>query len=138
MTQFARYLSTMLAVLLALAASAAFASSPVKITDCTKAASRPKQLTLTCADANAVLGGLRWSSFGGATAKARGTLEMNRCEPNCAQGKVARYPIAATARGIRKCAHGLRVYNRLTLSFTTGRVPSHARAVKSWTLRCPR
>src|ERR1700727_2038685 len=82
------------ATLLALGAMVASAASPVKITNCVKATSHPKLLTLTCGDGNTVLSGLRWSSFGGTRARARGKLKMNTCTPNCAQGRVVSYPVA--------------------------------------------
>jgi hypothetical protein len=128
--------ATLAAIVLALAVSISAASSPLKITNCTKATSRPKALTLACADANTVLRGLSWSSFGGATAQAKGTLELNKCEPNCAAGKFSKYPIKATASGTRTCKGGLRVYSRLSLRFT-GKSPASANTLKSWKLSCP-
>ena len=128
--------ATLAAIALALAISASAASSPLKITNCTKASSRPKTVTLTCADANTVLGALSWSSFGGTTAQAKGTLEVNKCEPYCAAGKFSKYPVKATASGTRKCKGGLRVYSRLSLQFT-GKSPAKANTLKSWTLSCP-
>ena len=126
----------LMAALLALSASASLGASSVKITNCVKASVRPKTLTLTCGDGNTVLDGLRWSSFGGALARAAGTLETNTCNPNCAQGKVVRYPVTAQATDPRTCKKGLRVYNKLVLLFT-GRAPSSASGLKRWTLGCP-
>ncbi|HZL48912.1 MAG TPA: hypothetical protein VFC30_07845 [Solirubrobacteraceae bacterium] len=127
---------TLAAVILASGAMAASAASPVKITNCNTASSRPKSLTLTCGDGNTVLKGLSWSSFGGASAQARGTLVMNTCEPNCAQGKDVSYPVTVTAGSQRNCKAGLRVYNKLALKFT-GRTPKSTSGLKSWTLGCP-
>jgi hypothetical protein len=130
-------MSAMLAgALVALVAIGASAASPVKITDCITASSRPKTLTLTCGDGNTVLSKLRWSSFGGKSARASGELEMNTCSPDCAGGKVVRYPVSVNAKNIRSCKAGLRVYNKLTLQFT-GRVPSSTSALKRWMLGCP-
>jgi hypothetical protein len=124
-------------VLFAIGASATFASSGgVKITNCVKASTRPKMLTLTCGDGNTVLSGLHWASFGGTSAHASGTFEMNTCMPNCAQGKVVRYPVSVKAGDMRRCRAGLRVYNKLTLRFT-GRSPSAVSRLKHWTLGCP-
>jgi hypothetical protein len=120
----------------AFGAMTASGASTVKITNCNKALSRPKLLTLTCGDGNTALSGLRWSSFGGASASASGTLEMNTCEPNCAQGKVVRYPVAVKASEERACKAGVRVYNKLTLRFT-GRAPKSAKSLQHWTLGCP-
>src|ERR1700684_279867 len=113
------------AAIVALGAIAAFASSPLKITNCNSASSRPKSLTLTCGDGNTVLKGLKWSSFGGASALAKGTFVINLCEPNCAAGKDASYPVTAKASGQRSCKKGLRVYSKLALQFT-GRAPKSA------------
>jgi hypothetical protein len=126
----------MLAVLGASFAVGASAASPVKITNCVKASSRPKTLTLACGDGNTVLSGLRWSSFGGKSARASGTLQMNTCSPNCAAGKVVRYPVSVSAGDTRTCKAGLRVYDKLTLRFT-GRAPSSTSGLKHWTLGCP-
>jgi hypothetical protein len=124
------------AVIVAVGAIAAFASSPLKITNCNTASSRPKSLTLACGDGNTVLKGLSWSSFGGSSAQAKGTFVINLCEPNCAAGKDASYPVTAKASGQRSCKKGLRVYSKLTLQFT-GRAPKSANSLKRWTLGCP-
>jgi hypothetical protein len=124
------------AALLAYGVMAASAASTVKITNCVKASAHPKSLTLTCGDGNTVLSGLRWSSFGGPSAQARGTFETNTCEPNCAAGKVVRYPVAVSATAIRKCKAGLRVYDKVTLRFT-GSAPKSSKGLKHWTLGCP-
>lgn len=126
-------LTVTLGALFAITASAA---SPVKITNCVKASSRPKTLTLACGDGNTVLSKLRWSSFGGKSAHASGTLEINTCSPNCAGGKVVRYPVNVSVGETRACKAGLRVYNKLTLQFT-GRAPKSMSALKHWTLGCP-
>jgi hypothetical protein len=124
------------AAIAAVGAIAAFAASPLKITNCNTASSRPKQFTLACGDGNTVLKGLKWSSFGGATAQAKGTLEINTCEPNCAAGKDVSYPISLKATSPRTCKKGVRVYNKLAIQFT-GRAPKSAGSLKNWTLGCP-
>jgi hypothetical protein len=124
------------AALLACGVMAASAASTVKITNCVKASARPKSLTLACGDGNTVLSGLRWSSFGGPSAQARGTLETNTCKPNCVAGKVVRYPVAVSATKVRGCKAGLRVYDKVALRFT-GRAPSSSSGLKHWTLGCP-
>jgi hypothetical protein len=128
--------AALLASVLSLGAISASAASPVKITNCFKASSRPKQVVLTCGDANTALTKLTWSSFGGASASATGTFEMNTCSPNCAAGKFVKYPVNVTATSTRACKGGLRVYNKLTLQFTARKPPSSSR-LKNWTLGCP-
>jgi hypothetical protein len=126
----------LIALVCALSAMSAAASSPLKITNCFKASERPRLLTLTCGDANAALSDLRWSSFGGTSAKATGTFEMNNCTPNCAAGKFLKYPVSVQASGPRTCKAGLRVYNKLTLHFTR-HAPADSVRLKQWTLGCP-
>ena len=123
------------AVLIAVSASA-FASSPLKITNCNTAVSRPKLLTLSCGDGNTVLKGLSWSSFGGSTARAKGTFLMNTCEPNCAAGKDVSFKVNVKATNPRTCKGTVRVYNRGTLQFI-GHSPSEANDFTRWTLGCP-
>ena len=79
------------AIVAATAAISASAATPLKITNCNRASSRPLRITLTCADANTLLRSLNWSSFSGLTARATGTLVTNTCEPNCAQGRDVSY-----------------------------------------------
>jgi hypothetical protein len=129
-------LTTLVAAMVAAGAIAAFGAGNVKITNCVKAVSRPRSLTLTCGDGNTALSGLRWSSFGDASARAQGTFEMNTCKPNCAEGKVVRYPVSVKAYDGRGCKRSLTVYNKLTLKFTA-RKPSSAGTLTSWTLGCP-
>ncbi|HTA97777.1 MAG TPA: hypothetical protein VK730_09065 [Solirubrobacteraceae bacterium] len=129
-------LTTLVAATAAAGAMAASGAGTVKITNCNKASSRPKQVTLTCGDGNTALSGLRWSSFGGASASAAGTFLTNTCTPNCAEGKVVRFPVSVKAYDTRSCKRGLRVYNKLTLKFTA-RKPSSAGNLTRWTLGCP-
>jgi hypothetical protein len=128
--------AVLVVVLVALGASATLGASNVKITNRAKASVRPKTLTLTCGDGNTVLSGLRWSSFGGSVARASGTFETNTCNPNCAQGKVVRYPVSVKASSPRSCKKGRLVYNKLALRFAA-RAPSSAGSFEHWTLGCP-
>jgi hypothetical protein len=129
--------STLAILLIAACSMSALAASQPKITNCIKASSRPKTVTLTCGDGNTVLKGLTWSSYGGARAKAKGTFTINLCEPNCAAGKAASFPVTVTASDPRNCKGGLlRVYNKLTLLFP-GRTPKSPGGLSRWTLGCP-
>ncbi len=130
--------SALLAAAIAIAAFAmsASAASPLKITNCNKAASRPKLLTLTCGDGNTVLKGLTWSSFGGSTAQGNGTFVTNTCEPNCSEGKNVSYPATVKATGSKKCKGGTTVYAKLTLTYTGAKKPPPSDPRK-WFFRCP-
>jgi hypothetical protein len=98
--------------------------------------SRPKVVTLTCGDGNTVLQSLRWSSFGGPTAVARGKFEINTCTPDCASGKMVDYRVSLRATDPRTCRGSLRVYRKVTLAFI-GEPPKAAKRLKHWTLGCP-
>lgn len=48
---------------------------------------RPSTLTMA-ADGNDTITGLKWSAWGGSTARASGTNHVNNCVPNCAAGAI--------------------------------------------------
>lgn len=123
------------AVLTAALAISAWAASPLKITNCNRAASSPKLLTLTCGDANTALTSMAWSSFGGSVAQGKGAFVMNTCEPDCAAGKDVSYAVKVRATGALDCRHGLRVYGKLALQFI-GRAPGPG-IPRNWKMACP-
>jgi hypothetical protein len=51
-------------------------------------------LVLMFEDGSWVIKGLRWSSWGGATARATGISSSSNCKPNCAQGKRTNHPVS--------------------------------------------
>jgi hypothetical protein len=130
--------SALLAAALVIAAFAmsASAAAPLKITNCNKAQTRPKLLTLTCGDGNTALKSMSWSSFGGASAAGKGTFITNTCKPNCAAGKQISFPVQVTATGSKKCKGGVVVYGRLALTFTGSKKPGPA-VPRKWTFFCP-
>jgi hypothetical protein len=129
--------SALLAAAIAIVAFAisASAASPLKITNCNKAASSPKLLTLTCGDGNTVLKGMKWSNFGAGTATGKGTFVSNTCEPNCAEGKDVSYAVTVKAMGSKKCK-GATVYAKLSLTYTGAKKPPPSEPRK-WFFRCP-
>ena len=87
-------------------------NSPVAITVCTvpaggctlagaarDMAERPQQIDAT-GDGSQVVTGLSWTGWGSSRATATGTLRVNDCQPNCANGKVAGYPATVTVSGL--------------------------------------
>jgi hypothetical protein len=123
------------AIMLAAFAFSASAASSLKITNCNKAASRPKLLTLTCGDGNTVLKGMTWTNFGAGTATGKGTFVTNTCEPNCSQGKDVSYAVTVKAMGSKKCK-GATVYAKLSLTYTGAKKPPPSEPRK-WFFRCP-
>lgn len=120
----------------AFGALGATTGSAVKISDCAKALTRPKTVTLTCADAGVVLTKLKWSSFGGRTAKASGRIEINTCEPDCAAGATKSYPVGVSASRPKMCKHGGSVYGAVAVRFNAAK-PHDASLFKHYTLTCP-
>jgi hypothetical protein len=114
------------AVLVALvAASAAAASGGVRIVgDCRQSQVRPSSIVLACADDNTMLTHLRWSSFGGATARASGDYAYNDCNPYCAAGHVHSYPVTVVFSAPKRCPDGHRDYQSGEAAWSTGRRPS--------------
>lgn len=54
--------------------------------NCTTPSVEPSEIVLACADNNALLTGLHWTSWTATSATAVGTLEYNDCNPYCAAG----------------------------------------------------
>jgi hypothetical protein len=123
------------ALLVTAFATSATASAPLKITNCNKAVSRPKLLTLTCGDGNEVLKGMTWSNFGAPTASGKGAFVTNDCEPNCASGKDVSYAVSVKAQGSKKCK-GATVYAKLSLTYTGAKKPPPSEPRK-WFFSCP-
>ncbi|WP_377272968.1 hypothetical protein [Peterkaempfera sp. SMS 1(5)a] len=72
-------------------------------------AARPVTFTVT---STVALSGLRWSNWGAPTATARGSLGINTCRPDCAQGRVRVLPGAELqVQGVR-IDQGLRYYGQ--------------------------
>lgn len=73
---------------------------------------RPRSIVLACADANAYLTGLRWTTWTAATATGSGVLHENDCKPYCAAGHFhARAATVALSRP-RRCKGAL-VFTRV-------------------------
>jgi hypothetical protein len=54
---------------------------------CTTPTYKPTQIVVTCADANTVVRGISWKSYGDKTAAGSGTANVNACDPTCAAGR---------------------------------------------------
>jgi hypothetical protein len=85
----------------ATAASAKTAARPPKpatpetvVLNClSKPQTKPRDFVLTCADGNAALIKLAWTSWTPALATATGTFTENDCTPDCAAGHFHNYPV---------------------------------------------
>ncbi|MFF3209468.1 hypothetical protein ACFYYB_02285 [Streptomyces sp. NPDC002886] len=73
------------------------AQDPVVVVDCSSQAQmRPTEYILACGDGNNRLVGLRWNTWGPASATATGTDMVNDCRPYCAAGRFRAYPVTVT------------------------------------------
>lgn len=98
-------------------ASAATAKVYVAAKGCTGRAYRPTKLILACADANLYVTGLKYSSYGGATATATGTIHVNECKPNCAAGMFRVYPGTIELGDLVRCSDGRTYYGKAKYDF---------------------
>jgi len=114
MRRFALAVGSLCIVLGVVGAATASGSNRV-VGDCKHSQIRPAQIIIYCADANGLLKNMRWSSFGGATARGTGSYSFNDCNPNCAAGHFHTYPVTVTLSRAGRCPDGHTDY-RLALA----------------------
>ena len=99
-----------------------------------KPAVQPAKITITCADANFYVTGLRWSSWKSKTAAAVGTAHVNDCTPYCAAGKFHTYAVTVALAQPMRC-HGRTVFAHLAWHFL-GTKPKGQPRIGSITYGC--
>ena len=111
----------------ALVAPALAAASPAPartyLYDCSTLTQKPREIVLTCADANLWVNKITWTNWSSATAKATGTLHWNTCTPTCVAGKEKTATIHFSATGRRR-VRGRWLYTALTGQKNTWRTGS--------------
>jgi hypothetical protein len=95
---------------------------------------RPRSLTLTCADAGVIANRLVWSSWTTTEAVASGRAAVNDCTPNCAGGHVHEFPAELFLSDVQR--HGRLIFTVATLKFT-GTLPSGWRRVSRFPIPLP-
>lgn len=108
--------------LMATAASAVPASAAARpgVVNCKgKATAKPKEINLSCADANLMVTGLKWSAWTNNMASGTGTLVWNPCIPTCVAGKAEKFPAKVTLGRLASGA-GVSVFSGMTLAFPKG------------------
>ena len=78
----------------------------------------PKQFVLSLDGARTV-DKLTWSNWGSPQATGTGTLEVDNCTPNCAQGKYTGYPATVTLSGLTPYGSGLEAYSTILVQAPT-------------------
>lgn len=77
----------------------------------------PRQFVLACADGNAYLDKLAWTSWTPSMGTAAGVFIVNDCNPFCAAGHFHSYQVLAVVWGSSRY-HGSQRYSELTIIFT--------------------
>ena len=78
----------------------------------------PKTIT-TSGDGSGYVTNLVWSGWGNSQATATGTLKIDNCVPNCAQGKYTGYPATVTVAGLKPYGTGLEAYSTIVVNAPT-------------------
>jgi hypothetical protein len=105
---------------LALASAPAQAASKPGVVNCKgKPEVQPKEINMSCADANLMVSNLKWSTWTKAGAIGTGTLVWNPCLPTCVAGKAEKYPVKVALGRVASGA-GVNVFSGLTLAFPKG------------------
>jgi len=108
----------------AVAAAAHPAASHTVIVTCVgHATTRPKALTLACADGNASIFAAHWAAWRTTEAFGSATYEINDCVPYCAAGHRHKFPVLVAAWRARALpGHaGESYFSRLTLILSGNR-----------------
>jgi hypothetical protein len=85
---------------------------------CTDQVVAPQSMLLVCGVRPFAVEQLTWTSWGAARATAAGTARVNTCDPSCAAGNYADYPIQLTADKLTPCKTGRPQYTRVSYTFT--------------------
>lgn len=81
---------------------------------------RPKILVLACADYNASMKDISWTSWGSVTAIGVGTFTENQCVPNCAQGTFASYPNSQVELEMPAAPGGTLIFEKVVVTPSGG------------------
>jgi len=87
----------------------------------------PRQIIVTRADANTVLKGISWKSYGSDSASGFGAAIVNACDPNCAAGRFQSFPATVKLSQPKDCRKDVRQFTRLVLTYA-GAKPQGASA----------
>lgn len=110
------------------------------IEDCGEPEVRPDRIVLACADFGLYVDKTDWSSWGGRRARAKGVLNVNDCDPSCAEGHFDRYKVKLRLSRIRNRPCGrhdelIPIYTRLRLWFPDEK-PDFANRIKRRHITC--
>jgi len=75
---------------------------------------RPKEIEVS-GDGSGTVTNLVWSDWGAPHATATGTIRLNDCTPNCAEGKFSSYPATVTLAGLTPYGTDLEAYSTIVV-----------------------
>lgn len=105
------------------------ASPRVLVIDCFKGRFKPRSIVLACADGNASVQRLVWTSWGASAAHGHGVYVVNTCSPSCVQGHFVSYKMDITLSQPVLAANRTRYFTRIGLTFH-GRGPLGAHTMQ--------
>jgi len=84
---------------------------PGVVADCTTApphglTARPTEIVISCADNGLGVEHLTWSSWTASSATGQGSLWLNLCKPDCADGTIAHYPVKTALSHVKDSSDG--------------------------------
>jgi hypothetical protein len=84
---------------------------------------RPASITLACADDGVGVENMTWTSWTTSSAAGTGAFWENQCEPSCADGKIATYPVTVALSAVETTSQGP-WFSRLTVTWEANRPPN--------------
>jgi hypothetical protein len=84
---------------------------------------RPATISLACGDGGIGVEKVTWSAWTSSTATGQGSFWENLCQPSCAEGKIATYPVTITLSTVRTATEGP-WFSRLTVAWQGNRPPN--------------
>jgi hypothetical protein len=111
-------------VTVASAASTPRTALPHVLSCAGKSQYEPSSYTIYCADANARLLKVHWTSWSSTEAKASATYSVNDCTPNCAAGMFHSYAATATLSVPKTTKYG-KLFTQLTVVWAQNKKSHH-------------
>jgi hypothetical protein len=96
----------------------------VFINDCGVGDSQqPLQITLMCADGGMYLDEIKWTTWTSKQATGRAVYSKNTCKPDCASGKMERFPVTVKADQAVRDTTGKTIFTRIKV-FSSIKLPN--------------
>lgn len=101
------------------------ASSQVVLVNCNSGVVKPRLFEPGCMPSQEFFSKLKWTSWA-SNAFGSGIFDINSCNPNCAQGKLLKFPVLVVAWKAQAWPNhaGRKYFSRLTVIFTSKRPKS--------------